>query len=167
NDLVRTVFRAPESALADNDLCLRLIIDGNPALAQIPTDLGLTAGPRTLYAAASRRLLKFLFKPEYSYDTRIPQWVAPTASLLSRLRPERLVLGRHKFHHFRIWYRDALARYVREMLLDPRTLSRPYLERNRLEAVVRGHLKGNRNYTGEIHTVLTLELIHRLFFDPA
>ena len=49
------------------------------------------------------------------------------------------------------------------MLLDPLTLSRPYLERRRLEAVVAGHLKGNRNYTGEIHKLLTLELVHRLF----
>jgi asparagine synthase (glutamine-hydrolysing) len=51
------------------------------------------------------------------------------------------------------------------MLLDPRTLSRPYLERRQLEAMVEGHLKGNRNYTAEIHKVLTLELIHRLFLD--
>jgi hypothetical protein len=51
------------------------------------------------------------------------------------------------------------------MLLDRRTLSRPYVERNRLEAVVRGHLKGDRNYTTAIHKMLTLELLHRLFFD--
>ncbi len=44
-------------------------------------------------------------------------------------------------------------------------LSRPYIERKRLEDVVRGHLKGDRNYTTEIHKVLTLELVHRLFLD--
>lgn len=165
NDVVRTVFRAPESALADNDLCLRLVADGNPTLRRIPTDLGV-AGPRTPGAAISSGLLKFLFKAEYAYDYGMPQWVARLDHLLSPLRLERLFLGRHKFHHFRIWYRDALAGYVREMLLDPRTLSRPYLERKRLEAVVRGHLQGSRNYTGEIHTVLTLELVHRLFLDP-
>jgi asparagine synthase (glutamine-hydrolysing) len=52
------------------------------------------------------------------------------------------------------------------MLLDPLSLSRPYLERNALEAIVQGHLKGNRNYTTAIHKVLTLELVHRLFLDP-
>jgi hypothetical protein len=31
--------------------------------------------------------------------------------------------------------------------------------------VVRSHLKGDRNYTTEIHKVLTLELLHRLFLD--
>ena len=51
------------------------------------------------------------------------------------------------------------------MLLGPRSLGRPYIERKRLEEVVRGHLKGNRNYTTEIHKLLTLELVHRLFLD--
>ncbi len=166
NDIVRTVFRAPESALANNDVCLRLITDGDAALGRIRTDLGLGMGPESLYAAASRGLLQFLFKAEYAYDYGMPQWVARIDHLLSPFRPERLFLGRHKFCHFRVWYRDALSGYVREMLLDPRTLSRPYLEPRGLEAIVAGHLKGDRNYTTEIHTVLTLELLHRLFLDP-
>jgi asparagine synthase (glutamine-hydrolysing) len=52
------------------------------------------------------------------------------------------------------------------MLLDSRTLSRPYLERKGVEEIVGGHLKGNRNYTSAIHKLLTLELIHRQFLDP-
>jgi hypothetical protein len=31
---------------------------------------------------------------------------------------------------------------------------------------VESHLRGDRNYTTEIHKVLTLELLHRLFLDP-
>jgi hypothetical protein len=31
---------------------------------------------------------------------------------------------------------------------------------------VQGHLRGGRNYTNEIHKLLTLELFHRLFLDP-
>jgi asparagine synthase (glutamine-hydrolysing) len=95
----------------------------------------------------------------------MPQWLARIDHLFSPFQLERLFLGRHKFSHFRVWYRDVLAEYVREMLLDPRTLSRPYLQRNSLEAIVRGHLQGGRNHTSEIHKVLTLELIHRLFLD--
>jgi asparagine synthase (glutamine-hydrolysing) len=91
--------------------------------------------------------------------------VAQIDHLLSPLHLERLFLGRHKFYHFRVWYRDALSKYVQEMLLDPRTLSRPYLERNGVERIVQGHIKGSRNYTTEIHKVLTLELLHRLFLD--
>ena len=95
----------------------------------------------------------------------MPQPVARIDHLLSGLQLERLFLGRHKLLHFRVWYRDALAAYVREMLLDRRTLSRPYLEPKRVEAVVNGHLKNGLNYTTEIHKLLSLELLHRLFLD--
>jgi asparagine synthase (glutamine-hydrolysing) len=64
-----------------------------------------------------------------------------------------------------VWYRDVLSKYVQEMLLDSRTLSRPYLERKAIEPMVKAHVKGNRNYTTEIHQLLTLEYIHRLFID--
>ena len=166
NEVVRTVFRAPASALESNDVCLRLIADGNQALSRIPTDRGIGGGPGRLSTALSHRLLEFLFRAEYAYDYGMPQWAARIDHLLSPLRLERLFLGRHKFHHFRVWYRDALSSYVREMLLDPRTLSRPYFAPGGPEAIVAGHLKGDRNYTTEIHQVLALELLHRLFIDP-
>lgn len=108
---------------------------------------------------------RFLRKAEYAYDYGMPQWLARAERVLFPLHLERLFLGRHKFCHFRIWYRDALAGYLREMLLDSRARSRPYLDGRRFEAIVRSHLKGDRNYTSEIHTVLTLELVHRLFVD--
>jgi asparagine synthase (glutamine-hydrolysing) len=166
NDFVKMAFRAPESAVASTEVSLRLIADGNGALLRIPTDRGLAGEQGRLSGVASRSLLTFLFKAEYAYDMGMPQWVARLDHALSPLRLERLFLGRHKIFHFRIWYRDLLARYVQEMLLDPRTLSRPYIERKGLEFMVRGHLKGDRNYTEEIHKVLTLELVHRLFLGP-
>jgi asparagine synthase (glutamine-hydrolysing) len=165
NDFVRTIFRAPELTLANNDISLRLIADGDAALRRIPTDRGFGGDQGRLLAAFRRQLLEFSFKAEYAYDYGMPQWVARIDHLFSPLRLERLFLGRHKFYHFRVWYRDALSKYVQEILLDPRTLSRPYLQRNTLEAMVRSHLKGDRNYTTEIHKVLTLELLHRLFLD--
>jgi len=165
NDFVRTVFRSPASALASNEISMRLVADGSRALFRIPTDRGLTGNRRSILGATSRGLLEFLFKAEYASDMGMPQWLARFDHALSPLRFEHLFLGRHKPFHFRVWYRDALARYVREMLLDPRALSRPYIERTGLEAVVRGHLQGNRNYTTELHKVLTLELFHRLFLD--
>ena len=165
NDLVRTVFRAPQFARERNDFCLRLIADGDAALRRIRTDRGLNGDSGHLSSVASRSFLEFTFKAEYAYDYGMPQWLARVDHLFSPFRLDRLFLGRHKFYHFRVWYRDALAKYVREMLLDPRTLSRPYLEGNGLETMVRGHLKGDRNYTFEIHKVLTLELLHRLFLD--
>ena len=166
NDFVRVVFRAPESACLNNDVCLRLIGDGNADLLNIRTDRGLAGDHGRPASAICRGFLEFTIKAEYAYDYGMPQWVARIDHFLSPLHLERLFLGRHKFAHYRVWYRDALSDYVREMLLDGRSLSRPYLERRAVEAVVRGHIKGDKNYTTEIHKLLSLELLHRLFLDP-
>ncbi len=165
NELVRTVFRAPQSSLADAAISLRLIADGNKSLLRIRTDRGLGEEHRGLIAAASRNFLEFTTKAEYAYDYGMPQWLASVDHILSPLHLERLFLGRQKFYHFRVWYRDHLRDYVQEMLLDPKTLSRPYLQAKTIQTMVRGHIKGERNYTLAIHKVLTLELAHRLFMD--
>jgi len=165
NDFVRTVFRAPQSAASSNDVCLRLIGDANDTLSQIPTDRGLGGDRGRLSAAVGRSFLEFEFKAEYAYDYGMPQWAVPIDRLLSSVHPERLFLGRHKFYHYRVWYRDALSKYVKEILLDRRALSRPHVERRTVEAVVKGHVNGFRNYTVEIHKLLTVELLHRLLLD--
>lgn len=166
NDFVRTAFQAPESACTNSDVSLRLIADGDAALARIRTDRGLHASSNGFVSAALRALIDFTVRAEYAYDYGMPHWLARIDRALSPLRPERLFLGRHKFCHYRVWYRDNLWQYVRDMLLDSRTLTRPYLQPKAVEAVVRGHLEGTRNYTLEIHKLLTLELIYRNFFDP-
>jgi len=165
NELVQTVFRSPRALLESDEVSLRLIADGSPLLRKIPTDRGLGGSLPEWAAAISRAWLEFTFKAEYAWDYGMPQPVVRVDSALSRLHLERLFLGRHKFYHFRIWYRDALASYVREMLLDARTLARPYLERDAVVSMVEQHLGGKRNYTTSIHKLLTLEYIHRLFID--
>lgn len=165
NEFVRTVFRAPQSTLTSNEISLRLIEDGNPALSRIRTDRGLGGSLPHYAAMLQRNYLEFTFKAEYAYDYGMPQSVARADHAFSRFHLERIFLGRHKFYHFRVWYRDALAKYVREMLLDPRTLARPYLQAAAVEEIVKGHLKGDRNYTAAIHKILTLEHLHRLFLD--
>ena len=165
NDLVRTVFRAPQSALTDPRISLRLIADGSKDLMRIRTDRGLAGERRGLSASILNNYLEFTAKAEYAYDYGMPQWLAKIDYRLKRLHPERLFLGRHKFYHFRIWYREFLSRYVQEMLLDERSLSRPYVQRSAVHAIVQDHIAGKRNYTLAINKLLTLELIHRAFID--
>jgi asparagine synthase (glutamine-hydrolysing) len=167
NEVVKTVFQAPQSTYSNSDVSLRLIADGNSALLQIPTDRGLAGGSGKLLSTLRHQYLEFTFKAEYAYDYGMPQWVARADHALSSLHLERLFLGRHKFYHFRVWYRDSLSNYVQQILLDPMTLSRPYLNRQVVEATVRGHVKGDRNHTTEIHKLLSLELLHRLFIDAS
>jgi asparagine synthase (glutamine-hydrolysing) len=164
NDFVRTVFRAPDSMCANNAVCRRLIQEGNATLAQIRTDRELLNG-HGLWAHALRSLITFTIKAEYAYDYGMPQPVARIDHALGYLRPERLFLGRHKFYHYRVWYRDALSKFVQEILLDRPTFHRPYLNRDAVESIVNGHLHKGRNYTSEIHKLLTLEFICRTFLD--
>lgn len=169
NDFVRTVYRAPQQSSTngdvDSDVRLRLIRDGNPALGRVRSDRGVGGNGDRLASILAHGFQEFTFKAEYAYDYGMPQSVAYVDHLFSRLHLERLFLGRHKFLHFRLWYSKQLAEYVRQMLLDPLTLSRPYLQKKTVETIVADHLKGTRNYTSAIHKLLTLELIHRLFLD--
>jgi asparagine synthase (glutamine-hydrolysing) len=162
NDLIRTVFRAPAPTSADQDVCLRLITDGRPALRAIPTDRGPIDG---LWGPVSRKWVELMRKSEYAYDVGMPHWLANIDRVLNQFSLERLFLGRQKFAHFRVWYRGILSRYVKEVLLDRRSLSRSYLDGRAVEGLVSNHLDGRRNHTFAIHKLLTLELVHRLFVD--
>lgn len=166
NELVQLHYQAPPMGTS-NDTALRLVADGNTSLAKIPTDRGLL-----LAASKSSKRLRhlwfdFTFKAEYAYDYGMPQGLAKIDRHLRPLHLERLFLGRHKFFHFRTWYREALAPYLREVLLDPSTLSRPYLQRKNFERMVEQHLSGRGNFTNEIHRILTLEHLQRTLIEGA
>jgi asparagine synthase (glutamine-hydrolysing) len=164
NDLVALAYQTP-ATLLDNKPALRLIADGNPALGKIGTDRGLAFRSVPGVNRVLHWYQEFTFKAEYAYDYRMPQWLARLDHALAPLHLERLFLGRHKFHHFRVWYRDELSRWLREMLLDSDDRTRPYLRPNSLEKILKAHSSGQRNYAFEIHKILTLEFIQRKLIE--
>ena len=104
NDVVRTLFRAPEAVARNNDLRIRLIGDGNLALRRIRTDMGFAGRGEQFPGAMIRSYHNFTFKAEYAYNHGMPQWMARIDHLLAPLHLERLFLGWHKYYHFRVWY---------------------------------------------------------------
>jgi asparagine synthase (glutamine-hydrolysing) len=164
NAFVQTVYRAPTSAM-ERDVRLRLLREGNPALARIRTDFGFAGRGGWLVGGLSHQMRMFSHRAEYAYDYGMPHWLARMDGAMAPLHLERLFLGRHKMYHFRVWYRDHLSQYLQDIMLDSRSLSRSYLDRKGVEVMLRSHLKGDRNYTSEIHKILTLELLHRLFIE--
>jgi len=159
NDLVAVAYRAPQ-IFKSKELCTRLVADCNPALARIPTDRGwhwLARSPQKLRTFCE----ELMPRAEYLFDYGMPQWLAKINRLLTPLGLERLFLGRQKFYHFRTWYQHQLASYVKDILLDSRSLARPYLDGRRVQQIVTAHLERKANYTLEIHKLLTAELIHR------
>jgi asparagine synthase (glutamine-hydrolysing) len=185
NNLVALAFRAPHffsdsssvssaaSVVNSNsqdtsfafETCMRLIAAGNPELSRIPTDRGLTWPAQKWANRLQREYHEFWAKAEYAYDYGMPQWLAKLDRKLYALHLEKLFLGRQKFCHFRTWYRHQLGGYVKDILLDPRSRSRFYVNGAALEPLVNAHVSGLRNYTVEIHKLLSLELLHRTLLD--
>ena len=165
NDLVALSFQAPNADQTNFDICLQLVADGNSELATIPTDRGVRVGGSRLLNRWRESKERILARAEYAYDYGMPNWLARVDRFLFPFRLERVFLGRQKFCHFRTWYRGRLASYVRDILLDPRTLGRPYLCRREVERAVARHLQGQANFTTEIHKLLTLELTQRLLLE--
>jgi asparagine synthase (glutamine-hydrolysing) len=102
---------------------------------------------------------------EYACEHGDPRWLTRVDKTLLRRQLERRFVGRHKFTHFCLWYRNELSSYVREMLLDDRTRKREYLNGANLEKMVEDHLSGAENYTPEISRILTFEHLHRSLID--
>jgi hypothetical protein len=78
-------------------------------------------------------------------------------------RSLRLV-GQHKFLHYRSWFREELASYIRERINDPGMRRFGMWNRSFIDDLGESHISGKRNRVLEINTVLTIEAIDRLLF---
>jgi asparagine synthase (glutamine-hydrolysing) len=165
NDIVRLQFRCPPVFQKSVGFALSLIAAGDPRMAHIPTDRGHAAPQRRNWGRPREWWQALLIRAEYFYDYGMPQAAVGRCENIGPWNVERLFLGRHKYYHFRTWYRHELAAYVKEMLLDPRTLGRDHLDRGTVERMVTDHTTGRGNYTVEIHKLLTYELIYRQLID--
>ncbi len=164
-ELVALMHQAPHASVVDREPSLRLISEGSQQLARMPTDRGLSYRPIPGLTRPLRFYREFTAKAEYAYDYGMPQWLARIDGALMPLHLERLFLGRHKFYHFRVWYRDRLGEYLKEILLDNRARTRSYVDGRAVERMLKHHLRGTGNYTSEIHRLLTAELFHRTLID--
>jgi len=144
---------------------VQLIEDDDPKLRRIRSDLGFAGTGGKLAGEASQLIHRLTMRAEYALEHGDPRWLTRLDSTLLGRVLEKNFVGLHKFAHFGLWYRQSLAGYIRDMLLDSRTLSRPYLNRGAVEAMVKQHLSGESTCTPVIHKLLNLEYIHRLFLD--
>jgi asparagine synthase (glutamine-hydrolysing) len=166
NDLISLIFQAPEAILNSSEFSFRLIKDGNRRLGEIATDRGLNGRKGDIISKILHFYYEFLFKADYAFNYGMPQWLTKFDHyLFAPFGLEKIFLGRHKLHHFRIWYRDELADYVKDILLDKKSLNRSYLNSYFVENMVSDHTTGKSNYTTEITKLISMELFQRLFID--
>jgi asparagine synthase (glutamine-hydrolysing) len=167
NAVVALMYQAPAHIRDNNSISRRLIADLNPRLAAIPTDMGYEPAQRTSFPRGFvRRMYRYAqFKAEWYYNLGMPSWLARLDGTPALRATEPLFLGRHKIDHYRLWFRDQLKPYMNELLHDPRTATRPYLNRAGYDDLLRAHDGGGRNCVNELNKVATLELVNRLFID--
>jgi asparagine synthase (glutamine-hydrolysing) len=160
NSLVELLYAFPNAIRESKSVQQELIRRLNPQLARILSNRGHASGRNPFVRTAAQMFLWFLFKLDYLYFFDAPNWML---KCLSRL--PQLMLGYHKFEHYRIWYQRKLAGYISDMLLDRRTLERPFFNRGFLQQAVKEHIAGRWNYQNEISAALTIELIMRTLIE--
>jgi len=161
NEIAALAYQAPPELAESPEVALDAIAQGNPRLARVPTDRGFSWRPNPVLSRLRQAGQYLTIRAEYAWDYGMPQWLSRADKSLSRLELDRWFLGRHKFCHFRRWYRDELSKYVRDVLLDSRSLNRPYVNAAGVRRIVEAHTSGVENHTLAIHKLLTAELICR------
>ena len=166
NDLVELMYQAPADFRSSNQPQRRIIREGDPKLSAIISDRGYGEQTNPLVSKFLELYYYALFKADYTYVYALPHWLTRLDTILMSINGGRpLVGGSQKFEYYRIWYRRELSNYVKDVLLDPKTLTRPYFDKKFLEMIVHTHTKGTRNYMSEITKAMSLELTHRLLVD--
>ena len=119
---------------------------------------GLSPAP----VARMRQFYRYLlFKAEWYYNAGMPQWVARYERMLPLRVFEPLFLGRHKIDHYRLWLQGQAKQFVSDILTDPKSASRSYLNRAGFAEVVDVHVSGRGNSLNAINKTVTLELVQR------
>ena len=159
NDVVDALYRAPAATRASIDTVAN-ILSRRPGLIAIATDTGrLGHSPRPL-AFLRQTYRRALVKSEYLTSHGAPDWMAGLSARLPLL--ERWFLGRDKFQHFRLWMRNELADFVRDVLfVDAGKPLSPWFDMRRLSTMVADHIDGRANYTDEIDKAMTVAMLHK------
>ncbi len=162
NELVALAYRIPATLRKSPSPAYALIKNNNPTLSKIPTDMG-ELGNLFGWAATCRRLArKATFKLDYFYGEGLPHWFSGFDAAVAQFSSGSAIFGRHKFLHYRRWFRQQFAAYLRGALENAQMSA--FWNRAFLDQMAEEHISGRKNYVGEIDLVLTLEAVERLFF---
>ncbi len=165
NALVELMYAVPNEARLSPRIQMQVIQDLNPRLTRIMSDRGHTTSWNPLVRRVVQGSLWALLKADYMYYCDTPNWMLRSERAMMAVGIPRLMLGYHKFEHYRPWYRTRLSEYLADTLLDNRTLQRPFFDRSFLRRAVDDHVAGRRNYHNHLTKALTLELTMRTLIE--
>jgi asparagine synthase (glutamine-hydrolysing) len=162
NELVALAFQAPEPVWRSSLPSFHVVSANNARLSAIPTDRGFADGNSGPGFLARRLFAEVTFKLDYYNNEGFPNLLAPLEPLLITAGSRLGLLGLHKFLHYRSWFQNEFASYVRDIIDTARRRLDEFFDPKFLESLANEHIDKKRNYSLEINTVLTLEAIDRL-----
>jgi asparagine synthase (glutamine-hydrolysing) len=143
-------------------------IDRKPFLDNDLIDFALTIPIETRY---KQKIYTALAKKIIPSEAQIPDnhyktFTNPIQTRIYRLK-NRFLTIRGSYPPYGEWIRtnSKLKNYIRHILLDEKTLSRPYFDRNYIKRILKEHMNQTKDHSKLIFTLLTFELWHRLFID--
>jgi asparagine synthase (glutamine-hydrolysing) len=164
NELVALAYQTPSNLQKSPHAALQLIRDNNPLLSRIPTDRLVEEKDSGFPRNLKWLLRETGFKIDYYHNDGMPHWFSRFDPILDVLDRRVRIFGRHKFLHYRSWFRNELALYVLEILTDRRTQGMGFFNHRFLDHMAKAHTQGYGNYALSINAVLTLEAIERRLF---
>lgn len=160
NDLVKLVYQRPPGSPGGAEMLQSVIRRCRPRLLEVETDRGDLGIGGELGRAVRKAYREAHFKAEYYANHGMPHWLSALSTTLPWLLPVDLLLGHHKFQHFRPWARKELSSYISDVL-DPTGNLPGYLDRSAVRTMVRRHLNGRSNFIEEVDGALMIVLIER------
>jgi asparagine synthase (glutamine-hydrolysing) len=162
NEIVGLAYRAPAAIRKSSDTAMSLIDRNDPALGRIPTDRARRGNLTRLGSLLPRAFAEATFKLDYLFNEGMPDRLLPFDPLLDYLNATVQLIGRHKFLHYRRWFRNELSPNLRAVLSDPVTRQSRFWNPQFLDRVADEHVGGRKNYVREINAILSLQAIERL-----
>ena len=164
NDLVALAYRVPNNLRSSTGPVLAAIRHNNRNLCTIPTDMGALWETNRLASVSRRIFSKATFKLDYFYNEGLPHWLSSLDPFFRRVNAALGIVGRHKFLHYRSWFQQELAPYVKAVLSEVEKRGSRFFDSHCIGEMVREHTCGRRNYLPEINAVITFEAVERLLF---
>lgn len=164
NNIVSLAFQIPETLRKSSRVALNLLETKNQQLRRIPTDRRVEDRDAGWRGRLRRAFAEATFKLDYIHNDGMPHWLSPLDRTLTAFASGFSALGRHKYLHYRSWFRREFAKYVTEVITDPLVRRMPFWNPGFVANMAQDHVSGRRNYVLELNAVLTLEAVERLLF---
>ena len=169
-ELIVLLLKAPVRYVQGKSVQKFIVKKNCPPLADILSNRADYIRSNDLLKNAKLKSLSLICGPLEKLDrvylrTTVPHPFVRMDPFMKATRLERVFLGISLLTGYRRWMKNELRDFFENMLLDERTLSRPYYNPQFIKEMTSDHFSHRANYTREIGRIVSFEIWHRLFVD--